>query len=245
MGLRQRINSVSQSPAVTKAVLFSKERSSEIMTKRRAKRDAAIKSRLARIERLKAEGKYNPIIIPADHPMKIAWDVLTIILTILSALRTRAGMVFAAASADWTEEDDWAYDDLDDEDDDEEEEDGADGLDDNSLLDRRGSKDSLNEADEPDGVSRQLYVEDDAGKVTLGKLSVLLPDLDDMSDDPHSASTGAGRSNQLHQKRIRSVSEGGDAFGSSITPSSSSGSLRMRRTSSQLNENDEEEEVFS
>ena len=144
-------------------------------------------------------------------------------------------------------EDDWAYDDLDDEDDDEEEEDGADGLDDNSLLDRRGSKDSLNEADEPDGVSRQLYVEDDAGKVTLGKLSVLLPDLDDVSDDPHSASTGAGRSNQLHQKRIRSVSEGGDAFGSSITPSSSSGSLRMRRTSSKLglNENDDEEEVFT
>ena len=87
-GLRQGIHSVSQSPAVTKAVLFSRKRGSEIMTKRRAKRAAAIKSRLARIERLKAEGKYNPIIIPADHPMKIAWDVLTIILTILSALRT-------------------------------------------------------------------------------------------------------------------------------------------------------------
>ena len=426
MGLRQRINSVSQSPAVTKAVLFSKERSSEIMTKRRAKRAAAINSRLARIERLKAEGKYSPIIIPADHPMKIAWDVLTIILTILSALRThqsirdrtydqspfvvftefwfildivlnffcehktssgeiirdgrsvwgrylttwfiidalsvvpweriyvkpivekqkrrnfftktffrskavvrvtrilrgrhvklfgrvakqtktvgvggqrllrliikylpkyllfyrnmrsvlvvrtlrqvhflrklwksfvvsirreplvvlrRPGMVFAAASADWTEEDDWTFDDLDDEDDDEEDDDDADGLEDNSLLDRRGSKDSLNEADETDGVSRQLYVEDDAGKVTLEKLSVLLPDLDDMSDDPHSASTGTSRSNQLHQKRIRSMSEGGDAFGSSITPSSSSGSLRMRRSNSQLGLNgNEEKEVFS
>ena len=421
MGLRQRINSVSQSPAVTKAVLFSKERSSEIMTKRRAKRAAAIKSRLARIERLKAEGKYSPIIIPADHPMKIAWDVLTIILTILSALRThqsirdrtydqspfvvftefwfildivlnffcehktssgeiirdgrsvwarylttwfiidalsvvsweriyvkpivdkqkrrnfftktffrskavvrvtrilrgrhvklfgrvakqtktvgvggqrllrliikylpkyllfyrnmrsvlvvrtlrqvhflrklwksfvvsirreplvvlrRPGMVFAAASADWTEEDDWAFDDLDD---DEEDDDDADGLEDNSLLDRRGSKDSLNEADETDGVSRQLHVEDDAGKVTLERLSVLLPDLDDMSDDPHSASTGTSRSNQLHQKRIRSMSEGGDAFGSSITPSSSSGSLRMRRTNSQLGQNGNEEKGF-
>jgi len=424
MGLRQRINSVSQSPAVTKAVLFSKERSSEIMTKRRAKRAAAIKSRLARIERLKAEGKYSPIIIPADHPMKIAWDVLTIILTILSALRThqsirdrtydqspfvvftefwfildivlnffcehktssgeiirdgrsvwarylttwfiidalsvvsweriyvkpivdkqkrrnfftktffrskavvrvtrilrgrhvklfgrvakqtktvgvggqrllrliikylpkyllfyrnmrsvlvvrtlrqvhflrklwksfvvsirreplvvlrRPGMVFAAASADWTEEDDWAFDDLDDEDDDEEDDDDANGLEDNSLLDRRGSKDSLNEADETDGVSRQLHVEDDAGKVTLERLSVLLPDLDDMSDDPHSASTGTSRSNQLHQKRIRSMSEGGDAFGSSITPSSSSGSLRMRRTNSQLGLNGNEEKNF-
>ena len=422
MGLRHGIHSVSKSPAVTKAVLFSKKRGSEIMTKRRAKRAAAIKSRLARIERLKAEGKYNPIIIPADHPMKIAWDVLTIILTILSALRThqsirdrtydqspfvvftefwffldialnffcehktssgeiirdgkavwarylttwfiidalsvvpweriyvkpivekqkrrniftktffrskavvrvtrilrgrhvklfgrvakqtktvgvggqrllrliikyvpkyllfyrnmrsvlvvrtlrqvhflrklwksfvvsirreplvvlrRPGMVFAAASAEWTEEDDW--------DDDEDEHEEGDDEDDNSLLDRRGSKDPLDytknlNSDELDDIRRSdLFVEDDAkGKVAMDKFPVLLPDLDDVSDDPPSAGTG-GRSSKLHQQRIRSVSEGGDAFGNSITPSSSSGSLRMRRTDSKLRLN-EEDEIFT
>ena len=432
-GLRQGIHSVSQSPAVTKAVLFSKKRGSEIMTKRRAKRAAAIKSRLARIERLKAEGKYNPIIIPADHPMKIAWDVLTIILTILSALRThqsirdrtydqspfvvftefwfildivlnffcehktssgeiirdgkavwarylttwfiidalsvvpweriyvkpivekqkrrniftktffrskavvrvtrilrgrhvklfgrvakqtktvgvggqrllrliikyvpkyllfyrnmrsvlvvrtlrqvhflrklwksfvvsirreplvvlrRPGMVFAAASAEWTEEDDWDDDDDDDDDDhgldDEDEHEEGDSEDDNSLLDRRGSKDSLVDftnlnSDELDDMRRSnLFVEDDAGKVAIDKFPVLLPDLNDVSDDPPAAGTG-GRSSNSHQQRFRSVSEGGDAFGNSITPSSSSGSLRMRRTDSKLGLN-EEDEIFT
>jgi len=407
-GLRQRINSVSQSPAVTKAVLFSKRRSSEILTKRRAKRAAAIKSRLARIERLKAEGKYNPIIIPADHPIKIAWDVLTIILTILSALRThqsirdrtydqspfvvftefwffldivlnffcehktssgeiirdgkavwarylttwfvidalsvvpweriyvkpivekqkrrniftktffrskavvrvtrilrgrhvklfgrvakqtktmgvggqrllgliikyvpkyllfyrnmrsvlvvrtlrqvhflrklwksfvvsiqreplvvlrRPGMVFAAASAEWTEEDDWD-DDLDDQGEYEED-------DENSLLDR----DSLNADDEVNDARRSdLFIEEDGDKVT--KFPVFLPDLHDVSDDPPPPGTANIRASTSHQQRIRSVSDGGDAFGSSMTPSSSSGSLRMRRNDSQLELNEEDE----
>mmetsp|Transcript_28187 Transcript_28187/g.62765 ORF Transcript_28187/g.62765 Transcript_28187/m.62765 type:complete len:917 (-) Transcript_28187:87-2837(-) len=88
VGLKNSIQSVSHSPAVSKAVQFGKRRSSEMIQRRRARRASAIKARLARIERLKAEGKYSPIIIPADHPVKIAWDVLTIILTILSALRT-------------------------------------------------------------------------------------------------------------------------------------------------------------
>ena len=431
-GLRQGIHSVSQSPAVTKAVLFSRKRGSEIMTKRRAKRAAAIKSRLARIERLKAEGKYNPIIIPADHPMKIAWDVLTIILTILSALRThqsirdrtydqspfvvftefwfildivlnffcehktssgeiirdgkavwarylttwfiidalsvvpweriyvkpivekqkrrniftktffrskavvrvtrilrgrhvklfgrvakqtktvgvggqrllrliikyvpkyllfyrnmrsvlvvrtlrqvhflrklwksfvvsiqreplvvlrRPGMVFAAASAEWTEDDDWDdWDDDDDDDglDDEDEHEEGDDEDENSLLDRRESKDSLEytknlNSDELDDMRRSdLFVEDDAGNVTIDKFPMLLPDLSDVGDDPPAVGTG-GRSKNLHQQRIRSVSEGGDAFGNSITPSSSSGSLRMRRTDSKVELN-EEDEMFT
>ena len=161
----------------------------------------------------------------------------------------RPGMVFAAASAEWTEEDDWDDGDDDHGLDDDDEHEVGDGDDDNSLLDRRGSKDSLVNtknwnSDELDEMrSSDLFVEDDAGKVAIDKFPVLLPDLNDVSDDPPAAGTG-GRSSNLHQQRVRSVSEGGDAFGNSITPSSSSGSLRMRRTESKLGLN-EKDEIFT
>jgi len=70
-------------------------RASEMLERRKARRQKYLAARTRRMEerqrqreeRLRKRG-INPIVLRADHPLKIVWDVLTVLLTFASALRT-------------------------------------------------------------------------------------------------------------------------------------------------------------
>jgi hypothetical protein len=95
--VRNSVAAVAAHPALTpvkkgaaRAWREGRRKGSELMRRRTARRERLLMERIRRMEEedKKRKRRARFIVIPADHPVKVAWDVCTVVLTVVSAART-------------------------------------------------------------------------------------------------------------------------------------------------------------